>query len=194
MMRETRRPIPSPKDDQGERRTGRCTRRPLPVRPGGAGPQPRARHVDRVSMTGCQPRCCSVTKRVTTWMLWPPLTAIAVGQREPQNAVNLRAITKARLSAPRCKWRRIHQVVWVRSARRAISRVVGVGTRTASHGSCRTGHLSDRGVGAARAGSVVVGPGPRGRCAVRRLAQAGRRAVRRAPGEMASPAILPRPV
>jgi hypothetical protein len=39
----------------GGRRTGRCTRRPLPVRPGGAGPQPRALHVDRVSMTGRQP-------------------------------------------------------------------------------------------------------------------------------------------
>jgi hypothetical protein len=48
-------PSAPPPDDQGERRTGRCTRRMLPVRPGGAGPQPRARHVDRVSMTGRQP-------------------------------------------------------------------------------------------------------------------------------------------
>ncbi len=32
---------------------------------------------------GHQPGCCSVTKRVTTWMLWPPLSATAVGQTHP---------------------------------------------------------------------------------------------------------------
>jgi len=61
-------------DDQGERRTGRCTRRPLPVRPGGAGPQPRARHVDRVSMTGRQPPA----------VLWPTshdVDAVAAAHR-----------------------------------------------------------------------------------------------------------------
>jgi hypothetical protein len=90
--------VASPRnDDQRERRTGRCTRRPLPVRPGGARSQPWARHVDRVSMTGRQPRCCSVTKRVTTWMMWPPLTATAVGHRRSRS--HLISDARARMNA-----------------------------------------------------------------------------------------------
>jgi hypothetical protein len=54
--------------------TGRWTLPRLPVRPGRSRSWPRARDLDRAWLAGRRPRCCSVTKRATTRMLWRPLS------------------------------------------------------------------------------------------------------------------------
>jgi hypothetical protein len=52
-------------------------------------------------------RCCSVTKRVTTWMLWPPLTATASRHGQPRRRPGAiptppRMRVSARLSREMC--------------------------------------------------------------------------------------------
>jgi len=73
-------------------RQATATHRPLDARAASGSTQlsesrRRARDLDRAWRAGRRPCCCSVTKRATTWTIWPQRNATAIGRLGPRERV-----------------------------------------------------------------------------------------------------------